>query len=204
MQVLEVRTLARTPWGIPAFFPLRHFDLDDIGAPIGQLTHGRGPGADPRQIKHGKTSKSLGGPCERHLSASPAFRAANFSRTFSDLWRLVHRGPRHRGFLPSIASEPRLPTLAWIIGGDEFGETRRSRALDCREHAARAVLGFRTGLAQSAGADRQYFRSRRGGGYPGADRRRTSVERFQSAILCRNPRRSRRGYRCDQRGEFSS
>src|SRR5204862_3900924 len=56
MQVLEVRPVAR-----PAHVALgdvrRHLDLDDVGAPVGEIAYGRWARPHPRQVEDGEARK---------------------------------------------------------------------------------------------------------------------------------------------------
>ena len=44
----------------------RHLDLDDIGAPIGELSHAGGAGPDPGEVEDGEARKRLGSLGKRH------------------------------------------------------------------------------------------------------------------------------------------
>jgi hypothetical protein len=57
MQVLKIRSVARPAHRL--FGVRRRLDLDDIGAPIGELARAGRPGPHPRQIEHGETRKRL-------------------------------------------------------------------------------------------------------------------------------------------------
>ena len=78
VQILEVGTLARPAHPLAALFVRRHLDLDDIGAPIGQLPHAGGAGPHAGQIEHGKARKRLGGLRKWH-----GFRFSTVTRTRS-------------------------------------------------------------------------------------------------------------------------
>ena len=54
MQVLEIRAVARTTQTFRRFQVFGELDLDDIGAPIGQLAHGSRAGAHAGQIENGE------------------------------------------------------------------------------------------------------------------------------------------------------
>src|SRR6516165_6493638 len=56
MQVLEIEALAPRAGNIAPRFA-RRLDLDDIGAPIGELAHRGRPGASMTQIENGKTGE---------------------------------------------------------------------------------------------------------------------------------------------------
>jgi len=43
MEVHEIRAVARSAEAFAALAAIRHLDLDDIGAPIGELAHAGGP-----------------------------------------------------------------------------------------------------------------------------------------------------------------
>ena len=70
VQILEIRPLARTARPFALFQARRRLDLDDIGAPIGELTHAGRPRAYARQIEHGEARKGLGCPGKRHFNSS--------------------------------------------------------------------------------------------------------------------------------------
>ena len=53
-----------------AFERRRQFDLDDIGAPIGELAYAGGARTDPGQVEHGIARKRLAGGFEWHWSSS--------------------------------------------------------------------------------------------------------------------------------------
>ena len=72
MQVLEIRRRARGPPGESvALERRRRLDLDDVGAPIGELPHGRRAGADPRQIEHEKARQGPRCRLKRHWFSLP-------------------------------------------------------------------------------------------------------------------------------------
>ena len=52
MQVLEIAAVASAADRVAAFQPLRRLDLDDIGAPVGELARAGGPRPHPRQVEH--------------------------------------------------------------------------------------------------------------------------------------------------------
>src|SRR5207237_7675989 len=58
VQVLEVEPGAPRAGDIAAV--AARLDLDDLGAPIGELAHRGRPGAGMRQIEHGKTGQRQG------------------------------------------------------------------------------------------------------------------------------------------------
>jgi hypothetical protein len=57
MQVLEIRSLARSAGQLTAGVAGQGIDLDDIGAPVRELPHAGRPGADAGEIKHGEAGK---------------------------------------------------------------------------------------------------------------------------------------------------
>src|SRR5204862_727863 len=58
VQVLEIEAVAPRAGHIAAV--AARFDLDDLGAPIGELAHRGRPGAGMRQIEHGETGQRQG------------------------------------------------------------------------------------------------------------------------------------------------
>ena len=54
VQILEIAAVAGAANRVAALQPLRRFDLDDIGAPIGELARAGRPRTHPRQIEHGE------------------------------------------------------------------------------------------------------------------------------------------------------
>ena len=86
VQVLKVRTLARPAHRL--FRSRRRFDLDDIGAPIGELAHAGRSRPHPGEIEHreaGESFRSAGkGHCWRLRCRS---RPASFCRRQSTLRR---------------------------------------------------------------------------------------------------------------------
>src|SRR5215475_10188515 len=63
MQVLEIRTVAGAAQTFPRVQVLGELDLDDIGTPVGKLTHGGRTGAHAGQIENGealKRARSIG------------------------------------------------------------------------------------------------------------------------------------------------
>ena len=60
VQVLEVGALARTAGGVAALLVRRHLDLDDVGAPVRELAHAGGAGADTGQVEDREARKGLG------------------------------------------------------------------------------------------------------------------------------------------------
>ena len=70
MQVLEIGTVAAAAGGIGLL--ARLLDLDDVGAPIGELAHRSRPGAMGGQIENGKSVEGQSG----HLSLPMSVVAA--------------------------------------------------------------------------------------------------------------------------------
>src|SRR5688572_7229048 len=66
MQILEVGALARPAHAFAALLVRRHLDLDDIGAPVGELPHAGGAGPDPGEVEDGEARKRLGSLRKRH------------------------------------------------------------------------------------------------------------------------------------------
>ena len=62
--------LARAARALALFQMRRRLDLDDVGAPIGELAHAGRAGAHAGQIEHGKAGKGLGRPGKRHFGRS--------------------------------------------------------------------------------------------------------------------------------------
>jgi hypothetical protein len=99
MQVHEIRAVPGAAQRLAGVQGGGRFDLDDVRAPIGELTHASGAGADPGQIEHGKTAEGLGGPWKRHfllpnddfLEAHPDCKNHPAGATFLDLGRIVYR-----------------------------------------------------------------------------------------------------------------
>jgi hypothetical protein len=93
MQVLEVgiRAWSARPF---AFFQVgRRFNLDDVGAPVGELAHTGRPRSHACQIEHGKAGKGRRGPGKRHYENSGvSFWPQDWvsGPTFPDLRRLVY------------------------------------------------------------------------------------------------------------------
>jgi len=54
MQILEVRTLARSARLLAGGILHQGIDLDDVGAPIRKLPHAGWPGADAGEVEHGE------------------------------------------------------------------------------------------------------------------------------------------------------
>src|ERR1019366_3902446 len=70
MQVLEIRPLAWAARALAFLQTLRRLDLDDVGAPIGELAHASRPGTHAREVENGEAGKGLGGPGKRHCDGS--------------------------------------------------------------------------------------------------------------------------------------
>ena len=66
VQILEVRALARAARLLAAGILQQRVDLDDVGAPVRQLPHAGGPGANAGEIEHGETGEGLRGAWEGH------------------------------------------------------------------------------------------------------------------------------------------
>ena len=69
LKILEVGAFARTARTFAFGEMRRRLDLDDVGAPIGELAHASRARAHARQIEDGKAGKSLGRPGKRHFNA---------------------------------------------------------------------------------------------------------------------------------------
>jgi hypothetical protein len=59
VQILEVGALARAAGRLAEPEMLGGLDLDDIGAPVGELAGSRRPGAHASQVQHGEACESL-------------------------------------------------------------------------------------------------------------------------------------------------
>ena len=66
VQILEVRALPRAARLLASRILQQRVDLDDVGAPVRQLPHAGGPGADAGEIEHGETGKGLRSAWEGH------------------------------------------------------------------------------------------------------------------------------------------
>src|SRR6185312_4206774 len=133
MQVLEVGVAARTARPFAFFQMRRRFDLDDVGAPVGELAHASRAGPDAGEIEDGKAGQGLGGPWKWHFDApNGLIRSGNgFSRpTFPDLPRLVHRAPAH-----ALCSSFGATSIAGAL-------KRPSRTVICTATDERPDLGF--------------------------------------------------------------
>src|SRR5205823_3760383 len=98
VEVLEVRSLARTARRIAGVHARRGFDLDHIGTPIGELAHRRGAGANPCQIENGEPLERLRSSWKWHSWTLmerflPSAERAG-GPTFPDIVLVVHRGGR--------------------------------------------------------------------------------------------------------------
>ena len=67
MQVLEIGTVARAAETFGGVEMLGQLDLDDIGAPIGQLANGRRARADARQVEDSKARQRAGSIRNGHV-----------------------------------------------------------------------------------------------------------------------------------------
>src|SRR5947209_7061894 len=69
MQILEVRAM---PWAAGLFAAgvlQQGINLDDVGAPIGELAHAGRPRADPGEVKYREARQGLRGAREGHSGA---------------------------------------------------------------------------------------------------------------------------------------
>jgi hypothetical protein len=96
MQVLEIGPVARAPQGFADIQVLGQLDLDDIGAPIGQLANGRGTGADTRQVEDSEARKGAGSVRNGHVLTSQG----------------AHAAPARRGLQRGVFALPRSNELA--------------------------------------------------------------------------------------------
>ena len=69
LKILEVGAFARTARPLAFREMRRRLDLDDVGAPVGELAHAGRPRAHARQIENGEAGKGLGGLGKRHFDA---------------------------------------------------------------------------------------------------------------------------------------
>src|SRR5262249_23856941 len=97
VQVLEVGTVARAAGGVAGPFQLgRRLNLDDVGAPVGELAHAGRARAYPGQVQDGEPLKRARGPWMRHfqhqIESLTARRGAPSGLTFPDIPRVVYRG----------------------------------------------------------------------------------------------------------------
>ena len=69
VEVLEIGIVARGEIGLGAGvgIALAHLDLDDAGAPIGELARAGGAGARPRQVEDGEALQRARGRCVAHV-----------------------------------------------------------------------------------------------------------------------------------------
>ena len=109
------------PSGSPVSRWAGRLDLDDIGAPVGELPHAGRARADPGQIQHGETRKGLRGPRKRHQVLSrtvfdPPGRAVDIPQCRNDCLRLS----------PSAALPQRHRPYGVLQGQDSPGPNRRS------------------------------------------------------------------------------
>ena len=66
MQILKIRAVAGTAHLVAGSQLFRQLDLDDVSPPIGELTHTRRAGANPRQIEDSKPAERRGSGIVRH------------------------------------------------------------------------------------------------------------------------------------------
>ena len=67
VQILEVRAMARAARLLAGRVLQQRIDLDDIGAPVGELPHAGRPRTDAGEVEHGEAGKGLRGAREGHL-----------------------------------------------------------------------------------------------------------------------------------------
>jgi hypothetical protein len=99
MQVLEVGPVARPAEAIVAVAGLRQLDLDHVGAPVGELPHGRWPRARPRQIEDGEAGQGLGSMGRGHVVIPHVLLcpASVIRRDLSIVWLLCLAWRRRSG-----------------------------------------------------------------------------------------------------------
>jgi hypothetical protein len=61
MHILKVRTFARATGPFAFVEPGRHFNLDHLRAPVGELAHGGRTGAYAREVEHLDVGERAGG-----------------------------------------------------------------------------------------------------------------------------------------------
>ncbi len=123
VQVLEVRTLARTARRLSGHQLGRLLDLDDIGAPVGELAHAGRPRPDLGQVENGKAFERARSPWESAFSApvEAIFRGVfpdpggrgRAGQTFPDLAGVVYRGTARGIGSACDGRPPSLPSRQW-------------------------------------------------------------------------------------------
>src|SRR5258707_38912 len=98
-------TLAGSDQRLADFQMSRGFDLDDIGAPVGELAHAGRTRAHPGQIQHRETRKGLRGPWKRHSVNS---RSGTCARTMGGLTTF----PDPNGIVYALTGSPRPDAIA--------------------------------------------------------------------------------------------
>src|SRR4029453_5380559 len=69
VQILEIRAVARAAGLFPAGILQQRIDLDDIGAPVGELAHAGRSGTDAGEVEHGEAGQGLGSAGKWHFFA---------------------------------------------------------------------------------------------------------------------------------------
>ena len=111
VQVLEVGALARAARRVAARRVRRHLDLDDIGAPVGELAHAGRARPHAGQVENGEARKRLG--CLGNSHRRNTGKGYRSGRTFPDIPKLVYGSPsRTRTFQRSPAASAPLRALA--------------------------------------------------------------------------------------------
>ncbi len=89
VQVLEVRAAARAAELLAGILQ-QGVDLDDISAPVRELTRAGRTGPDAGEVEHGETGEGLRGARDRHQRAPvrSAQRGGNGARTIAESWPL--------------------------------------------------------------------------------------------------------------------
>src|SRR5207237_9703100 len=77
----------------------RHLDLDDVGAPVGELAHAGRPRPDAGQVEHSEPAKGLRGPGGRHFGELPGgrFRAVGIPECREKGQRIKRLGRTYSG-----------------------------------------------------------------------------------------------------------
>ena len=101
VQVLEVAALARAAHAFAALLVRRHLDLDDVGAPVGELAHAGRARAHAGQVEHREARKGLGRFGNSHRKHTGGVTGSE--ATFPDKTGLVYGSSATSGRLPGRA-----------------------------------------------------------------------------------------------------
>ena len=121
VQVLEVRTLARTPEPLAFAHVIRHLDLDAVRAPVGELAHAGRTGAHAGEIEHGEAVQRSGGLREGHAGFRQAVSGGGQSPKSPPFVyaRTLHAAMRDRSTSRSIRAA--RTSLTCVIGSRTSG-----------------------------------------------------------------------------------